>query len=147
MRITPSDLTGVAPPRGSYVLNAGPEPMGGHPHFWQRAFSRRAVIQTAAGAAVLLGADIGLPAMAEAHSTVVAPKPIPETLLGNTPFHIQFPSSVEPSAITDFDGLLGATEIQGEVTGGQVFDADMRFMQGKYIGVDGKVHQHTFGFI
>ena len=27
------------------------------------------------------------------------------------------------------------------------FDADMRFMQGTYVGVDGKTHQNTFGFI
>jgi hypothetical protein len=27
------------------------------------------------------------------------------------------------------------------------FDADMRVMQGKYVGEDGRVHEGSFGFI
>ena len=65
-----------------------------------------------------------------------------------------FPSADEPSAIGDFNGVVGAVELQGTGTGRQggtsetlLFDADMRFMQGVYVGVDGHTHQGTFGFV
>jgi hypothetical protein len=59
------------------------------------------------------------------------------------------------ATITDFVGIIGATEVQGTGMGVHPngpsmplnFGADMRFMQGHYIGVDGKLHQATFGFI
>jgi hypothetical protein len=28
-----------------------------------------------------------------------------------------------------------------------LFDTDMRFMRGTYVGLDGAVHQATFGFV
>src|SRR4029079_11754276 len=54
------------------------------------------------------------------------------------------------STITDFSGFVAAAEIQGSATGGGStfsFDADMRVMQGKYVGKDGRVHEGSFGFI
>lgn len=88
-----------------------------------------------------------MPTLASAHASSTTPKPIPEVLFGNTPFHIQFPNTEEPSSIYDFNGIVGATEIQGHVSDDLVFDADMRFMQGTYVAVDGSVHHHTFGFV
>jgi hypothetical protein len=54
------------------------------------------------------------------------------------------------STITDFSGFVAAAEIQGTATGGGSsfsFDADMRLMQGKYVGKDGRAREARFGFI
>ena len=57
----------------------------------------------------------------------------------------------EMSTITDFQGVLAAAEIQGTARGNDrttyTFDADMRFMKGRYVSVDGLVRQGSFGFI
>ena len=57
----------------------------------------------------------------------------------------------EMSTITDFDGVVGASEIRGRVRGSDGstfdFDTDMRYMHGTYVGVDKRVHRGTFGFI
>lgn len=149
MRITPADFTSISPPTSVTLDGSDQAPVGhvGHAHFWQRALSRRAVIQTAAGTLAVLGSGLAMPTLAEAHGASSAPKPIPEVLFGNTPFHIQFPNTEEPSAIYDFNGIVGATEIQGHVSDDLVFDADMRFMQGTYIAMNGSVQHRTFGFV
>lgn len=149
MHVPQGNFQLLAPPPPLLSAPAGEQrPYVGHAHFWERALSRRQVIRTAAGGtAVVLGAGLLAPGLAEAKSASVAPKPIPETLIPGTPFHVLDPGSEEPSTITDFDGFVGATEIQGKGTGDLLFDADMRFMQGKYVGVDGKVHRGTFGFV
>jgi hypothetical protein len=52
------------------------------------------------------------------------------------------------SSITDFNGVVGAAETQGTANRGAFnFDADMRFMQGLYVGTDGRLRQGSFGFI
>jgi hypothetical protein len=57
----------------------------------------------------------------------------------------------EPSLITNFDGFVGVAHFQG--TGSDragnslLWDADLRFMQGVYQGVDGSLHQGTFAFV
>jgi hypothetical protein len=62
----------------------------------------------------------------------------------------------ECSTITDFNGLLGAANINGHGTGtarpgnpdGRYdFNVDMRFMKGTYVGADGQSRQGAFGFI
>lgn len=151
MHITQSAYQRIVPPRSLMSLPAGeeqPAPYVGHAHFWERAFSRRQMIRTAAvGSAVALGSGLLTPGLALARHGNVAPKPIPETIFPDAPFHILPPDSAEPSAITDFNGFVGATEIQGTGTGGLLFDVDMRFMQGAYVGMDAKVHHDTFGFV
>jgi hypothetical protein len=62
---------------------------------------------------------------------------------------------VDPSSITDFKGFVGVADVRGHGTArnpdGSVetllFDTDMRFMQGTYVGQDGAVHEATFGFV
>lgn len=162
-----SDLhaTPAVPPRP--IARPGP-PAGdgrpiGHAHFWQRALARRRFIQVSAAGAtgVLLGAGVGLPGAAEAkpHKKQPAdPRPIPGgiTIPGLGLFHIFLPGSgAEPSTITDFNGFVGITEVSGMgtqrdaagKTGRFPFDADMRFMQGEFVGLDGKHHHGTFAFI
>jgi hypothetical protein len=132
----------------------------GHTHFWERAMlSRRQFLGTAAGATgIVLGSGLWMPGQALAWGDGAAPKPIPGGIVvGGKLFHV-FPVApgIEPSSITDFHGSIGMAQVQGTGTGthtdtghqqGLTFDTDMRFMQGVYIGVDGKKHQGTFGFI
>ncbi len=126
----------------------------GHRHFWQRALSRRQFLgASAAATGAAMTAPFWVPALAEASS--IDPKPITETVFPNTPFHIQLPvPGNELSAIRDFNGLLGVAAVSGTGTGTSggaskrlVFDADMRFMHGQYIGVNGQSHEGTFVFV
>jgi hypothetical protein len=106
-----------------------------------------------------------MPALATAQSTDgPAPKPIPGGFQpfgpGTEIFHVFPPNpnnkKQEPLTITDFNGFFGLTEIGGMGTGTDtntgahtrlVFDVDVRFMKGLYIGVDGHHHRGTFCFI
>jgi hypothetical protein len=58
----------------------------------------------------------------------------------------------DPSEITDFNGVIGDTQIRGGGTGTGfaqqlAFRADMGFMQGEYVGEDGNHHHGTFVFV
>ncbi len=133
----------------------------GHTHFWERAMlSRRQFMRTAAGATgVVLASGLWMPGRALADSA--APKPIPGGIQpfgpGTEVFHV-FPIApgVELSTITDFHGSIGGAEIQGTGTGTNtgtgttsslLFDVDMRFIQGVYIGMDEVKHSGTFAFV
>ena len=129
---------------------------GGHRHFWQRALSRRQFLgASAAATGAAVTAPLWVPALAEASS--VDPRPIPDTIFPGAPFHVQFPvAGNELSTITNFNGALGVAAVGGTGTGTNtstgaatplVFDADMRFMQGEYIGMDGQNHEGTFVFV
>jgi hypothetical protein len=155
---------------------AGPPGHTGHAHFWERAFSRRRFIRTAAGATALVagtglwfplaaGAEPGGDGQGDDHGRrgPAAPRPIPGTLdvPGLPPLHVDFPwftpdTPHELSTITDFNGKIAAAEIQGMGTGTDTqnghetryfFDADMRIMDGVYVGMDGHTRRGTFGFI
>jgi len=82
------------------------------------------------------------------------PKPIPGGF--SVPpaffFHVMPPFLPnEMSTIGDFDGTLGAADIQGTAHGSDgatyTFDADMRFMQGVYVDTAGNVQHGSFAFI
>jgi hypothetical protein len=87
------------------------------------------------------------------------PSPIPGGFDENFNFVTQDPFihvlppqlGFEMSTITDFNGVVGGSEIQGTAHGSNGtsydFDTDMRFMQGTYVGVDGRVRKGSFGFI
>jgi hypothetical protein len=94
--------------------------------------------------------------LAASHSNA-APKPTPATTnVNGVDFHFTvFGPGVDPSSITDFKGLVGVADVRGTGTAknpdGSVetllFDTDMRFMRGVYVGQDGAVHRGTFGFV
>jgi hypothetical protein len=146
----------------------------GHPHFWQRALSRRQFVRTAAGAtAMVVGSGLWMPSLVTAEGDDdhkpghdnADPKPIPGgtdlfALLGQghgPTFHFFFPAfGQEVSTVGDFDGFVAAAEIRGtgtaiDTASGKkttlTFDADMRFMDGRYVAVDGHTRRQTFGFI
>jgi hypothetical protein len=116
---------------------------------------------TAAGATgAVLSSGLWMPGLALAQSDGAAPQPVPEGFAAFGKFFHLDPSSPGPtaenSAIFDFQGYIGVAAVGGTGTGidtstGQqhhlLFDVDMRFMQGVYIGVDRQQHTGTFGFI
>ncbi|HET7093827.1 MAG TPA: hypothetical protein VFI22_10125, partial [Thermomicrobiales bacterium] len=131
--------------------------------FARRRLSRRRAMQ-AASAMTLVGAGLGRWPRAAAQTAGANPRPIPGGLdFGGTLLHVYLPSpGAEPATIVDFRGLVGIVHVQGEGTvtrggGGAgtptaigerlVYDADMRFMQGVYIGEDGKEHDGNFAFV
>jgi hypothetical protein len=125
----------------------------GHAHFWERAMSRRQFIATTAGAAAAAATSpMWFPAIVEAGGR--DPVPIPG---GFAPgFHAFLGPGVEPSSIFNYRGVTGVATVQGTGTGTNtrtgkrtalLFDSDNRFMQGEYVGMDGRRHQGTFGFV
>ena len=124
--------------------------------------SRRQFVRTAATTSALaIGATLVWPGVvAAAPPSDASPNPIPggtdlEALLGLPPgpiFHFFFPAfGNEVSTITDLNGVVAAGEIQGtgltNTSTSLTYDADMRFMSGEYVGVDGHPRQGTFGFV
>ncbi|HEU5327428.1 MAG: hypothetical protein ACTHMJ_05740 [Thermomicrobiales bacterium] len=135
-------------------------------HLRAYRIARRQLLRGAVGGAVAFGLGAGLPslALADDHVTTVAPKPIPG---GVSPFGIfihHFPPVPvlgptpinEPSQITDFNGFVGITRVLGTGTGINTqtgartrlnFQVDNGFMDGVYVGEDGKQHNGTFAFV
>src|SRR5262245_23971711 len=116
------------------------------------------------GAATLGGlAGVGLAdpltALAKGKKSPGMPNPIPggfdsnfQLVPSNPLIHVLPPGiGFEMSTITDFNGVVGASEIRGTAHGsdGSVwdFDTDMRFMQGQYVDTTGHMQHGTFGFI
>ncbi len=146
----------------------------GHRHFTQRLFSRRGFLEKTGLTAGALAAVGLLPevarsapirsAAATSHgrksTTTATPLPIPGglQLLGPSGplFHVFLPApGVEPSTVTNFNGFIGWAAVSGGGThtvSGQApqhlpFEADVRFMQGEYVGADGRNHHGAFTFI
>jgi len=121
--------------------------------------SRRSFIAGAAGAAAGIAATSRLwfpiVARADDEESLVAPRPIPQTVAPGAPFHVVLPASgTEPATITDFRGKIGLADLGGTgvgVTNGQreslLHAADVRFMSGRYVGVDNRRHEGTFVFV
>jgi hypothetical protein len=163
-------LTGIEQDfKAIWDSRSGGEPYG-HAHFWERALSRRQFLGRTAGVAgVAVGSAFGLPAIAKAASPArAAPRPIPggTTIDGLGKFHFFFPTANnpvgstdtvqnghgDPSVITDFNGFVGVGDWGGgtgkDEDGRTLFwAADVRFMDGEYIGLDGREHQGAFAFV
>jgi hypothetical protein len=132
-------------------------------HFWERFLSRQRFMETADAVGVALGAGLAVPSCVRAGDKVVDPKPMPGTTDLGPPLgkiHFFFPGPAgkgnEPSLITDFNGFISVIDTVGSGTGtasktGKMSRlrraADKRFMQGVYVGVDGKHHKGTFAFV
>jgi hypothetical protein len=122
----------------------------------RRHLSRRAFLRSAAGSAALAyGSGVMRPWQALAGPPGTGtPVPIP----GGTPelgggFHVFLPGpGMEPSTITDFNGFTGLAVVDGHwggpgATADSMYEADMRFMQGLFVGTDGRSRRGTFGFV
>jgi hypothetical protein len=109
-------------------------------------------------AVAIAGAGLLGPSSALARQTA-DPRPIPGGFDENfniVPtgafFHALLPGiGFEMSTITDFNGVLGGSEIRGTAQGSDGssygFDTDMRFMRGVYVGLDKRIYQGAFAFI
>jgi hypothetical protein len=87
------------------------------------------------------------------------PRPIPGGFDADFQFvpsdplgHAYFPVlGLDLSTVTDFRGVVAATEVQGETVGTDGseywFDADMRLMEGEYVAVDGRLRRGAFAFV
>jgi hypothetical protein len=161
MRLGPS----LFPARPSPQINRSVPSDGlpiykGHPHFAERALSRRGFLGMTAAASGLAFAGLAAPPLAHAAKESRLPNPIPGgmQLLGpeGPLFHFFLPSpTTEPSLITDFKGFVGLANVGGRGTRTEpageprhlFFDVDNRFMTGEFVGRDGKIHHGTFGFV
>jgi hypothetical protein len=86
-----------------------------------------------------------------------APKPTTNVVdLNGTDFHLTFfGPGIDPSTIADFNGFVGVADVQGTGTATNpdgsteqlLFDTDMRFMSGVYVGQDGAVRKGAFAFV
>jgi hypothetical protein len=118
-------------------------------------FSRRVAVVLAV---LALGVAVFAPP-ALARGKPGDPKPIPGGLNGefapvpSDPFIHVLPPFLpfEMSTISDFDGTIGAAEIQGTAHGSDgttyTFDTDMRFMEGAYFDTAGNLQHGAFAFI
>jgi hypothetical protein len=129
----------------------------------ERGLSRRRFFRIAAGlTGGVIGSGLLFPKWAWGQQHPADPKPIPggiTIVIGNEQFPVHhFPpaSENEPSQITDFAGDVGNCRIFGTGTGTNtetgeqlklLHRADLGFMKGRYVGVDGKHHHGTFNFL
>jgi hypothetical protein len=129
-------------------------------HHARHRLSRRAFIGGAAATATgaSLGSMLAWPAAGSAAAfSGRAPKPTTNTVtINGVDFHFTFfGQGMDPSSITDFKGVVGVADVRGKGTARRpdgsvetlLFDTDMRFMKGVYVGQDGAVHRGTFGFV
>jgi hypothetical protein len=127
-------------------------------HHIRHALSRRAFIGSMAGVAgAAMGAGLLPTSVLAAKPSSSMPRPTTNTVpVNGTDFHFTFfGPGIDPSSITDFNGFVGVADVQGTGTATNpdgstetlLFDTDMRFMSGVYVGVDGAVHKGTFGFV
>lgn len=127
-------------------------------HHTRHRLSRRAFLGGAAAGAAILGASGIRPAAALRRSLRdTTPKPTTNVVsINGLDFSLTaFGSGMDPAVIADFNGAVGVAQVQGTGTGTNpdgstetlLFDTDMRFMRGVYVGVDGATHHGTFGFV
>ncbi len=135
----------------------------GNPAVSTCTMSRRRFIGTAAAGAAALVCGPSIWAQARVEAAMFGspdPKPIPGGVrLPHPPgfLHVSVPDrGVELATITDFEGLVGVSHVQGVGTRTHprtgvktrlLFSADLRFMQGTFIGMDGQRDNGTYGFV
>lgn len=129
-------------------------PFAGHPHFWERAMSRRQFLAASAAASgAAITSPLWMPAIVEASGADPVPIPPNPGFFG---YSVSGGPGAELSSIFNFRGVTGMATVQGKGTGWKTatrkktrysFDSDNRFMQGEYIAVNGRRHRGTFGFV
>lgn len=132
---------------------------------------------TATGAGLVFGSSLSTPVLADGvedgrvsrqelplpipnispgpHQHVFFPGPVEGTAIPTDPTGVQ-PNGRDPSTITNFNGFLGSVDVNFSGTGTDLatgaqspydFHADIRFMQGVFIGSDERRRYGSFGFI
>ncbi|HEY1368598.1 MAG TPA: hypothetical protein VGF23_15865, partial [Gaiellaceae bacterium] len=129
-------------------------------HHERHRLTRRALLGSTAGATgAILGAGLLQPAAALAGNPHTDNTPNPTTTkatINGLDFSItSFGPGLDASTITDFNGFVGVADVQGTGTATNpdgstetlLFDTDMRFMTGTYVGKDGKIYRGSFAFV
>jgi hypothetical protein len=153
---------------GSFLYNAAEDKL------LTRRNLIRGAAGTAVGAGVLLGSGLRLSAGAddgndegEHNKCKAVPRPIPH-ITAPPGAHFFFPGPVDanpttspntghdPSIITDFSGMIAnadmifsgvGTDLNTGASAKYDFHADMRLMDGVFVGLDGEQHNGSIGFI
>jgi len=127
-------------------------------HHEPHRLTRRTFLGSGATGAIL-GAGLLQPAAALAGNphTDSSPNPtISKDEINGLTFSItSFGPGLDASTITDFNGFVGVADVQGTGTATNpdgstetlLFDTDMRFMTGTYVGKDGHNYRGAFGFV
>ena len=149
-------MSSLAHAFGSSAHTRPAPPQTSDRQLWDFTLSRRSFIRAAAGTAGLVaGSQLLMPGLAHASRGSAVPKPLPWCTqiddLGC--FHFFFPGhAAEHATITDFNGFIGVGE-WGPGTGKDdhgttlYWAADLRFMDGEFVGLDGHRHLGAFAFV
>jgi hypothetical protein len=126
---------------------------GAYPH--HHGLTRRAFV--GAGAAATGAALLGPATALATPRTDNSPTPTTNKVeINGLTFSLTFfGPGLDPSSITDFNGFVGVADVQGTGTAHNpdgstetlLYDTDMRFMTGTYVGKDGQTYKGTFGFV
>jgi hypothetical protein len=126
-------------------------------HHARHELSRRQFIGSVGATSAVAGVSLLSRSALAAKPSNAAPKPTANTITeGGKTFHLTlFGPGIDPSSIYDFNGFVGVAEVQGTGTATNqdgstetlLFDTDMRFMSGVYVGTDGAVHKGAFAFV
>ncbi len=123
------------------------------PHAARHGLSRRTFLKAGVATTALIATTGVMSDRAAAKSGTPSPVPANPAFGGLHVYSVD--PSMEPSAITNFHGHVGAAVVDGsgtwKVSGNTpetvLFDTDMRFMQGTFRGTDGRDHKGTFAFV
>jgi len=123
------------------------------PHAARHGLSRRTLLKAGVATTALIATTGIMSDRAVAESGTPSPVPANPAFGGLHVYGVD--PTMEPSAITNFHGHVGAAIVDGtgtwKVEGGApetlLFDTDMRFMQGTFRSTDGRDHKGTFAFV
>ena len=123
------------------------------PHVSRHVLSRRTLLKAGAASTAVIATTGVLSTVSVARSGTPTPTPANPAFGGLHIYGVD--PSMEPSAITNFHGAVGAAvvdgtgtwTVEGKPAETLLFDTDMRFMQGVFRGTDGRNHKGTFAFV
>lgn len=123
------------------------------PHAARHHLTRRTFLKVGAASTAVIATTGVFSTRSAARSGTPTPVPANPAFGGLHIYGVN--PAMEPSAITNFHGQVGAAVIDGtgtwKVAGKApetlLFDTDMRFMQGVFRGTDGRDHKGTFAFV
>ena len=123
------------------------------PHASRHHLSRRTFLKAGVASTAVIATSGVLSGRSLARSATPTPTPANPAFGGLHIYGVD--PAMEPSAITDFHGHVGAAvvdgtgtwKVDGKPSETLLFDTDMRFMQGVFRGTDGRNHHGTFAFV
>lgn len=123
------------------------------PHAGRHHLSRRTLLKAGVASTAVIATSGVLSSRSMAKSGTPTPTPANPVFGGLHIYGVD--PAMEPAAITDFHGAVGAAivdgtgtwKVEGKAPETLLFDTDMRFMQGVFRATDGRLHKGTFAFV